>query len=238
MEDWEESDNEEWVGGGGERSVTLAGRLERRPLAGLVGPEEQVVTQEGEVQGGEQLPKLLSALKQAWREEEKREWEVLWRRALVGAGLRSVDPRPPGPSFTKHLHSLSCRNATLLSQLHLNFDDLGPTKPFLDSASPEQLCECVSAETRKHFLLECRRYDGARGELRRELKGVPLSTWVIFLLSFPLSFVSCTPPSVFPFSSVFPIVPHTPRFLILSFSVFFPRHRSFRRSDTELFLGN
>jgi hypothetical protein len=238
MEDWEESNDEEWVGGGGEQSVTLAGRLEPRTLGRLDRLEEQAVKQEGEAQGGEQLPESISALKQAWIEEEKREWQTLWWRSLVGAGLCSVDPRPPGPSFTKQLRSLSCRNATLLFQLHLNFDDLGPTKPFLDSASPEQLCECVSAETRKHFLLECRRYDGARGELRRELKGVPLSTWVIFLLSFPLSFVSCTPPSVFPFSSVFPIVPHTPRFLILSFSVFFPRHRSFRRSDTELFLGN
>jgi hypothetical protein len=184
MEEWEESDDEEWDGGGGERSVTLAGQLEQRMVGRLVGPEEQVVTQEGEVQGGEQLPKSISAQKQAWREEEKREWETLWRRSLVGAGLRSVDPRPPGPSFTKHTHSLSCRNATLLSRLRLNFNDLGATKPFLDLTSPERLCECGSAETREHFLLECRRYEEARGVLRRELKGVPLSTLVVFLPRF------------------------------------------------------
>jgi hypothetical protein len=99
MEEWEESEDEEWGGGGGEGSVTVAGRLARRTLEGLVRPEEQVVTQEGEVQGGEGVPKLIggSALKQAWREEEKRECEVLWRRSPVGAGLRSVDPRPPAP---------------------------------------------------------------------------------------------------------------------------------------------
>jgi hypothetical protein len=54
----------------------------------LVGPEEQVATQEGEVHGGEQVPKSISALKQAWREEEKREWEALWRQSLVGVEAR------------------------------------------------------------------------------------------------------------------------------------------------------
>jgi hypothetical protein len=84
MEEWDESDEEEWDGGGGEQSVTLAGQLEQRMVGRLVGPEEQVVTQEGVVLGGEQLPKSLSALDQAWREEEKKEWEILWRRSLVG----------------------------------------------------------------------------------------------------------------------------------------------------------
>jgi hypothetical protein len=29
MEEWDESDEEEWDGGGGEQSVTLAGQLEQ-----------------------------------------------------------------------------------------------------------------------------------------------------------------------------------------------------------------
>jgi hypothetical protein len=124
--------------------------------------EKEVVTKEGEVEGGETVTKSLSALKQAWREEEKREWEKMWRRSVVGAGLRSIDPRQPGPSSTKHLHSLSRRNATLLSRLRLDFNDLGGTKPFLDASLPERLCECGREETREHFLLECERYAGAR----------------------------------------------------------------------------
>jgi hypothetical protein len=68
--------------------VTLTGRLEQHASEGPVGRVEQVVTQKGEVEGGEQVPKSISALRQAWREEEKREWEGLWPR---------VHQAPPSP---------------------------------------------------------------------------------------------------------------------------------------------
>jgi hypothetical protein len=68
-------------------------------LEGLVALGEQVFTQVGEAQGGKQVPKLINALKQVWREEEKPEWKGLWRRSLVGAGLCSVKPHPPGLSI-------------------------------------------------------------------------------------------------------------------------------------------
>jgi hypothetical protein len=94
------------MGGGGEGSVTLAGRLQRRLLRQL-GDEEPEVSSEGEVLGGELLPKSISALKQALREQQKADWALSWRRSQVGESLRSIDPRPPGPAFVKILHSLS-----------------------------------------------------------------------------------------------------------------------------------
>jgi hypothetical protein len=236
MEDWEESDDEEWGAGGVlERSETLAGRMQLMASAALSGPEEQVVSQEGEVEGGEDLPKSLSALKQAWREEEKREWERMWRRSAVGAGLRSIDPRQPGPSFTKQLHSLSRRNATLLSRLRLDFNDLGATKRFLNASSPERLCECGREEMREHFLLECERYAGARRELRREMGRMELMVRSVFLPQF-----------VFPLLRFIHSSERFPRFFCLfdtpspsspsdaQFLGSHTRHRSSRRSATEL----
>jgi hypothetical protein len=65
---------------------------------------------------------------------------------------------------------------------------LGATKRFLDASSPERLCEGGKEETRVHFLLECKRYAGARRELRREMGRVELSVRSVFLpqFTFPL----------------------------------------------------
>jgi hypothetical protein len=63
--------------------------------------KEQVVTQEGKVEGGEGVPKSISALKQAWREEEKQECETFWRWSLVEAvfaPLTLVHPVLPSPN--------------------------------------------------------------------------------------------------------------------------------------------
>jgi hypothetical protein len=138
------------------------------------------MTAEGEVLGGELLPKSISALMQALREQQKSDWARSWRSALVGDGLRSIDPRPPGAAFVKPLHSLSRRNATRLSRFRLNFNGLGATKPFLDASSPERLCECEEEETREHVLLEYRRYEEARRELRKKMGNVELSVRSVF----------------------------------------------------------
>jgi hypothetical protein len=51
-------------------SVTLAGRMQRKLLREL-GKEQLEVNAEGELLGGELLPKSISALKQALREQLK-----------------------------------------------------------------------------------------------------------------------------------------------------------------------
>jgi hypothetical protein len=87
--------------------VTLAGRLEQQTSEGLVGPEEQVVTQEGEGQGGGQLPKSISALKQAWRRRRSKNGRLFggvlsWE--LVFVPLTLFHPVRPSPNTSTLLN--------------------------------------------------------------------------------------------------------------------------------------
>ncbi|GAA5920381.1 hypothetical protein JCM6882_004977 [Rhodosporidiobolus microsporus] len=104
-----------------------------------------------------------------------------------GKGLRAGDPRPPGPAFSRHLHSLSRCNASLLSRLRLDFCDLGGTKRMLADDDPQRLCECGEVETRVHYLLECERYAEERRALAAAVKkggGGSLSLVSLFLPRF------------------------------------------------------
>lgn len=124
----------------------------------------------GLVGGGRDLPKSLSALKQARREEMMLEWSRTWRSSTKGRALFAIDSRAPSAAFSKHIHSLPRRHATLLSRLRLNFSDLGATKPFLPLNSAERLCACGAQEKREHYLLECGRYGEGRKRLFEEVK--------------------------------------------------------------------
>jgi hypothetical protein len=154
MEEWEESDDEEWGGGVLERSEVVLRREEQRVReerdAGE--GEKEVALKEGEVEGEEKLPKSLSALKQAWREEEKREWKKMRRRSSVVTGLRSINPCQPGPSFNKHLHSLSRRNTTLLSRLVSTSTTWAPPNGF---STPLHRSDCVSVGRRRRGRISC-----------------------------------------------------------------------------------
>ncbi|GAA6019785.1 hypothetical protein JCM10207_003693, partial [Rhodosporidiobolus poonsookiae] len=108
----------------------------------------------GAAEGEFALPKSLSALRQAQREEEKSEWERRWRSASTGEGLRRIDPRPPGNAFVRPFHSLPRRHATLLSRLRLDFNDLGATKRFLPLDDPLRLCACGNIESRRNLVVE------------------------------------------------------------------------------------
>ncbi|GAA6025715.1 hypothetical protein JCM10207_008980 [Rhodosporidiobolus poonsookiae] len=158
------------VGGGGEGE----GEVEGRVWAGREGGS-------GLLAGGEALPKALSALRQAQREEEKEEWARRWSAASTGAGLREVDPRPPGSAYVRHVHALPRRHAAVLSRLRLDFSDLGGTKRFLALDDPERLCgPCGVLETRQHYLIDCPRYRQQRRRLRRNLGGRTLSLALLF----------------------------------------------------------
>jgi hypothetical protein len=119
---------------------------------------------------GMTLPKSVSALKQAEKEESKRTWAKRWSSSTVGAVLRAIDPRPPGAAYNAPFHSLSSANLALLTRLRTNFSDLGATKPFLPFDSPERLCVCGAQETREHYLLEYEGYGEARRDFFGEMK--------------------------------------------------------------------
>jgi hypothetical protein len=151
---------------GRERSETSGSLARRRELLEVVGEGgEESADASGLVEGGKDLPKSISALKQAQREEMMLEWGQLCRNSTKGCSLAALDARPPSAAFSHHIHSLPQRHATLLSRLCLNLSNLGATKHFLPLDSPERLCDvCGVQETREHFLLEC---GGYREEWRR-----------------------------------------------------------------------
>ncbi|GAA5892886.1 hypothetical protein JCM6882_006886, partial [Rhodosporidiobolus microsporus] len=122
------------------------------------------------VPDGGLLPKSLSALQQAHRAALLLEWERQWRASPTGASLRRVDPRPPGPAFSRLFSSLPRRHAVLLTRVRTNFVDLGARRFWLAEGDEGRMCErCGREETREHVVLECEAYEEARGELRRKV---------------------------------------------------------------------
>ncbi|CDR35496.1 RHTO0S01e00584g1_1 [Rhodotorula toruloides] len=154
---WEEDEEERAT-----RLQREVARLGRLDLSTLAGPDELV-------KGGTMLPKLLSSLKQAHRTTLLAEWTRQWTlSSLPGAGLRTVDARPPGPPFVRALHSLDRVHSTILARLRLDFNDLGSSKARMGLGTG--LCECGKAvDTRQHYILECSLYSDKRQQLRREI---------------------------------------------------------------------
>lgn len=118
---------------------------------------------------GDTLPKSLSALAQAHRASLYTTWDRLWRLPTTrGGSLRRIDPRPPGPAFSKPFSSLPRPHAVALTRLRTNFCDLGARRFWLGENHPGRLCEeCGVLETRAHYLMECTRYKEERKELRK-----------------------------------------------------------------------
>ncbi|GAA5920084.1 hypothetical protein JCM6882_001030 [Rhodosporidiobolus microsporus] len=124
----------------------------------------------GFVPDGRLLPKSVSALQQAHRAALLAEWAHRLRTSTTGASLRRVDPRPPGPAFSRPFSSLPRRHAVLLTRVRTNFVDLGARRFWLAEGDEGRMCErCGKEETREHVVLECEAYEEARGELRRKV---------------------------------------------------------------------
>ncbi|GAA5920087.1 hypothetical protein JCM6882_001031 [Rhodosporidiobolus microsporus] len=122
------------------------------------------------VPDGRLLPKSVLALLQAHRAALLAEWAHRWRTSTTGASLRRVDPRPPGPAFSRPFSSLPRRHAVLLTRVRTNFVDLGTRRFWLAEGDEGRMCErCGKEETREHVVLECEAYEEARGELRRKV---------------------------------------------------------------------
>ncbi|GAA5920509.1 hypothetical protein JCM6882_005942 [Rhodosporidiobolus microsporus] len=119
---------------------------------------------------GRVLPKSVSALQQAHRAALLAEWAHRWRTSATGASLRRVDPRPPGPAFSRPFSSLPRRHAVLLTRIRTNFLDLGARRFWLAEGDEGRLCErCRELETREHVVLECEAYEEGRKELRKRV---------------------------------------------------------------------
>jgi hypothetical protein len=205
----------------GEKRVETSGSwVRRRELLEVVGEGgEESADASGLVEGSKDLPKSISALKQAQRKEMMSEWGGLWQESTKGRSLAALNAQPPSAALSCHIHTLLQHHATLLFRLWLNFSDLGATKPFLPLDSPERLCEgCGAEETREHLLLECGRFREERRRFFEEVKkgggrlegGSNLRLAILFhpCFTYPLlRFVHSTGRFSSPFS---PVIPPSP----------------------------
>jgi hypothetical protein len=100
-------------------------------------------------------------------------------------------------------------------------NDLGGTKPLLDTLSLQCLCGCGEEDTQEQVVMECQRYGEAIGELQRKMEKVDLSVRAVLSpLSFTPSYVLTTLPyisTVFIRVCLIPLLPLTFSCLISKF---------------------
>ncbi|BGP43755.1 hypothetical protein JCM10449v2_007807 [Rhodotorula kratochvilovae] len=158
-------DESDWEGRGqGETSAEVAARVPPKFPPRL--EQRGVLTADGLVEGGEELPKAVSALWQQHKAEERARCQQEWAAAKVGRGLHRL---APSPSTAYRYHAgLSRRQASLLTRMRLDCASLNSylarTRRRADGA-----CECGEEETREHYLLNCPLHARARARLLSRL---------------------------------------------------------------------
>ncbi|BGP44109.1 hypothetical protein JCM10450v2_008331 [Rhodotorula kratochvilovae] len=151
-------DESEWEGRGqGEMSAEDAARVPPKSPPRL--EQRGVLAADGLVEGGEELPKAISALWQQHKAEECARWEQEWAAAKVGRGLHRL---APSPSTAHRYHTgLTRRQAMLLARLRL---DCAPPNSYLARTRQrgDGACECGEEETREHYIVNCPLHARAR----------------------------------------------------------------------------
>ncbi|BGP39678.1 hypothetical protein JCM10449v2_003629 [Rhodotorula kratochvilovae] len=142
LEQLVQRDESEWEGcGRGDTSAEVAARVPSKSPPRL--EQRSVLTADGLVEGGEELPKAISALWQQHKVEERAAWELEWAAAKVGRGLHRL---APSPSTAHRYHAgLSRRQATLLTRLRLDCASLTATSRGPANAATR----CASAARRR-----------------------------------------------------------------------------------------
>lgn len=115
------------------------------------------------------------------KELNREQWRNLYASAKGGKHTRDLDKTLPG-EHTRFLYDhLSQPTAAILAQMRTGKCKL---KSYLHliGAEDSDLCECGQKETVKHVLLDCRRWNAERRELRMSMRDI--SRWgdVSFLL--------------------------------------------------------
>ena len=119
------------------------------------------------------LPKNAAALKQHFYERLKLKWKVRWRKSPQHNRLSRHDPQFPPSTFYKTRDKLSCREASLLTQIRTGHI---PLKSYLHriKRADTPFCEhCLEddnmEETLYHYLFECSGFAKERAVMARHI---------------------------------------------------------------------
>jgi hypothetical protein len=190
---------------GRDKSETSASWARRRELFEVVGEgREESANASGLVEGGRDLPKNLSAFKQAQWEEMMAEWGQLWRNSTKGCSLAALDlAHPPQPSPATSSTSLNVKRPSFR-----DFDSTTPTWARRNASSTSTtLAVCARAELWRRGSTCCWSVGGIGCSGRCLGRRLGVQTAVLFPVPFPLSsslllrsfcFVFFTPWIVFP----------------------------------------
>ncbi|BGP49145.1 hypothetical protein JCM10450v2_005027 [Rhodotorula kratochvilovae] len=153
----------EWEGRGqGETSTEVAARVPPKSPSRL--ERRGVLTADGLVEGGEELPEAISARWQQHKSAKRARWENEWAAAKVARGLHHL---APSPSTAHRYHTgLTRRQASLVAQLRLDCHALPALTTLLGDAALKYAVLDFIADTSRFP----RYHDAARpeGDGRRE----------------------------------------------------------------------
>ena len=117
------------------------------------------------------LPLSISALRQENSVKLKKRWSRRWKSSERKNLLRSIDSSAPSKKYLHVISDLDRRQASILFQLctgHIGLNQhLFHIRKAESPACP--LCQGITVETIKHFLLECPHYRQQRHILQRKL---------------------------------------------------------------------
>ena len=117
------------------------------------------------------LPLSVSALCQSHSESLKKRWRCRWKNSERENLLQTIDNSAPSKKYLRLIKGLDHRQASLLFQLRSGHIGLNHHLFHIrKSETPScPLCQGITVETVKHFLLECPHYACERHELHRKL---------------------------------------------------------------------
>ena len=118
------------------------------------------------------LPISVSAAKQELQAQLNRRWMKVWAESPRKARFSTIDPNFPFNKFRKKLFKLSRQQSSLIMQLRTGHIPLNFYLKRIGKIDSDKCIKCAedpdnpqATETIRHFLFECRTYDGARNVL-------------------------------------------------------------------------
>ena len=157
--------------------------------------EEAKLAAQGQSSDAKSLPPLLckclplgvSALQQLHATSLKNRWRRRWKNSERESLLRTIDNSAPSKKYLRLISNLDHRQASILFQLRLGHIMLNHHLFHIRKSETPSclLCQGITVETVKHFLMDCPHYVRERHELRLKLRRNAGS--LSFLLSSPIA---------------------------------------------------
>jgi ribonuclease HI len=132
------------------------------------------------------IPRSVAAIQQAFEARTRQRAIKRWRRSKRYNTSKAIDDSMPSNKFLKLVHSMPRNQSTLLIWLRTGYAPLNYHLHRIHAIdSPEcENCRTETAETTKHFLLDCPAHERARRTLQKAL-GHRKAGAIPFLLSNP-----------------------------------------------------